>query len=74
MGLQRSVPESAISGWVRPVRQEQAQGVSFAALGMSASPSGLRRPPEQAASPCKSSPSGWPSARRPSEEVANDLP
>ena len=35
MGLQRSVQESAISqGWVRPVRQEQAQGILVAALGM----------------------------------------
>ena len=35
MGLQRSVQESAIpQGWVRPVRQEQAQGILIEALGM----------------------------------------
>jgi hypothetical protein len=35
IGLQRSVQESAIpQGWVRPVRQEQAQGILIAALGM----------------------------------------
>jgi hypothetical protein len=35
MGLQRSVQASAIpQGWARPVRQEQAQGILVAALGM----------------------------------------
>jgi hypothetical protein len=47
--MQRSVPEWAIrQGWGRrPVRQEEGQGIPFAALGRLASPSGLRRPPEQ---------------------------
>jgi hypothetical protein len=35
MGLQRSVQASAIpKGLARPVRQEQAQGILVAALGM----------------------------------------
>ena len=35
MGLQRSVQESAIpQGWVRSVRQEQAQGILIEALDM----------------------------------------
>jgi hypothetical protein len=83
MGLQRSVREWAIrQGWDgRPVRQEQGRGILIEALGMLASPSGLRRPPEQAASPCKSRPSCWPrravwscksQARRPPEDAANE--
>ena len=35
MGMQRSVQKSAIrKGRVRPVRQEQAQGILIEALGM----------------------------------------
>jgi hypothetical protein len=45
VGLQRSVREWAIrQGWGgRPVRQEQAQGILVAALGMLASPCGKTR-------------------------------
>ena len=44
VGLQRSVPEWAIrQGWGgRPVRQEQAQGILVAALGMLAAHGGYR--------------------------------
>ena len=77
MGMQRSVQKSAIrQGWVRPVRQEQAQGILIEALGMLATHFGSERPSERAASPCKSSLSGFvleeQSAHRPPEEVANE--
>jgi hypothetical protein len=75
MGLQRSVQESAIlrAGCGRCARNRHRASRSKRSACWRHT-LGPRRPSERAASPCKSSPSGWPSARRPSEEVANDLP
>jgi hypothetical protein len=54
MGRQRSVQEPAIpQGRVRPVRQEQAQGMLIEALGMLATHFGSEK--ERLASSCKSS-------------------
>jgi Domain of unknown function (DUF6456) len=67
VGLQRSVREWAMrQGWSgRPVRQEQAQGILIAALGVLAGASSMRGQPETG----RAAPARTPSSTRMRQEV-----